>query len=166
MNFSYIKLDVDLTENFRKIIEDIVVHESPIDITGKSTQNGIQYELSESKNIEKMSPIISKVEEEIYSKLGIKHLKVCSAWTVLGRKGTYHTCHKHNTNDDISTVLYLETPIFNPPHGSFYFFDDGEVWDFHPQKGDLIIFPVTTFHGTYPQGRGLRQTLNLNFSRK
>ena len=34
---------------------------------------------------------------------------------------------------------------------------------FEPKIGDIYIFPVHVFHGTYPQHDGLRRTLNLDF---
>ena len=164
MYFHHFSLDIDLTDNYKKIIDDIIVHDIPIDITYKSTQYGIQYELFREKYFEQLNPITSKIKEKIYSELRVKNLKLCSAWTVLGKRGTYHTCHRHNTNTDISSVLYLESPDSNFPSGAFYFFADEKVYDFQPKKGDLIIFPVTMFHGSYPQGDGLRQTLNMDFS--
>ena len=32
-----------------------------------------------------------------------------------------------------------------------------------PKEGSLIIMPIHIFHGAYPQAKGLRQTLNMDF---
>ena len=32
-----------------------------------------------------------------------------------------------------------------------------------PKLGDLIIMPIHIFHGAYPQSKGTRQTLNMDF---
>ena len=165
MYFHRNNIGSDIAEEYRRIIDKIITDIDPIDTSTKSTQNGVQYQLFNQKYFETLYPIVSTVRNQVCSLLSISNIDLRSAWTVLGKKGTYHTCHRHNTNDDIATVLYLESPNSNGPEGNFYFFDTQDVHEIKPKKGDLLIFPVTVFHGAYPQGEGLRQTLNLDFSR-
>jgi len=129
----------------------------------KSTVNGLQYQLYNKKN--EIKPISDSVKD-IIENIFLVEVELCSCWTIYGKEGTYHTIHNHNNNDDIATVLYLETTKESFPHGSFYFVHENNVYSRNPKPGDLYIFPVTLLHGVYPQGRGLRQTLNMDFSRK
>jgi len=89
-----------------------------------------------------------------------------SCWTVIGDKDSFHTIHKHNNsrNAHLSTVLYLSIPKNdkNRP-GSFYAIDGDDVVTIDPLVGNLLIFPTDMYHGTYPQGPGIRQTFNMDF---
>jgi hypothetical protein len=167
MYFHQVNLNSFLIDEYKKIIKIAISDTNPDLSDIKSTQHGFQYNLFNKKNLEIINPIILNVSNQICSTLNIFNLNISSAWTVLGEKGTYHTLHRHNLNDDISTVLYLEVPNIKFPDadGCFYFFNGEEVQEIIPKKGDLLIFPATLFHGSYPQGEGLRQTLNLDFSR-
>lgn len=90
-----------------------------------------------------------------------------SAWTVLGKENSYHTVHNHNKKNlnYISTVTYLNVP--KKDKGLFYYFFQNEENLEHriiePYKNMVIIMPSWIYHGVYPQGKGLRQTLNLDF---
>ena len=121
-----------------------------------------------------------------------RELHACSAWTVIGEEGSYHTIHEHGPMN-ISTVTYLKvpqqkrtledlqnlTPSTTPPveatAGQIYFVMDGAPYNplstphyrlFHitPQEGMIVIFPSWMLHGVYPQGPGIRQTLNIDFN--
>lgn len=91
-------------------------------------------------------------------------LYIESTWTVFGYENGFHRIHKHNTNRDIASVLYMTISqnSFNKP-GTFYAVINGTIEEIHPKAGDLLIFPVHVLHGTYPQGPGIRQTLNIDF---
>ena len=89
---------------------------------------------------------------------------------MLGYKGSYHTVHKHNNKiNHISVVLYLNVNKTqqNNENGNFYCFlnnqNNIQYYSHKPKKNDLIIMPVWLLHGVYPQEKGLRQTLNLDF---
>lgn len=150
----------------QKILIDELIkdnHIEPLDLTNKSTVHGTQYDLF--MYIDNFAAVIKQIQQIIRKFLHVDVTAV-SAWTVLGEEGGYHTCHKHNDNDDISTVLYLSVPEeTNDKQGAIYFFAENNLTVHVPKAGELLIFPVTMHHGTYPQGKGLRQTLNIDFKR-
>ena len=45
-------------------------------------------------------------------------------------------------------------------------FNEIKYHEIQPEKGMMIVMPTKTLHGTYPQPRGLRHTLNLDFGVK
>ena len=126
---------------------------------------GKQYHLMDKKTLPYLFWIVKEVKEMIVHATGAKNLKLASAWTVYGEEGTYHTMHQHNTNNDICSVIYLdvEEEIFPAKNGSFYYFLDG-VKLFPPGVGDVLIFPATLWHGSYPQKTKMRHVLNLDFT--
>lgn len=104
-----------------------------------------------------------------------RELHACSAWTVTGEEGSYHTVHEHGPMN-ICSVTYLKVPKGQEsPAGQIYFIlhADGynplstpafRVFHIQPQEGMIVIFPSWLLHGVYPQGPGLRQTLNIDFN--
>ena len=146
----------------------------PISLRSRSTTGGRakQYELFK---YFKNNSALNKLKERILAninkslQLQVSDLKLVSAWTVLGYKNSYHTLHRHNTKQNhISCVLYLSVPNSkSKKDGSlFYVYNrDQEInYGIHkPRAGELVIFPIWLWHGTYPQSKGLRQTLNLEF---
>jgi hypothetical protein len=104
-----------------------------------------------------------------------KKIHAYSAWMVTGEKGSYHTLHDHGPNN-ISSVLYLNVPDKpNDPEGQIYFVFHSDSYSslsiprtrtmhFVPGRGSLVIFPSWIPHGVYPQGDGLRRTLNVDFN--
>lgn len=165
------------TSDYKIIINKKIKSLKVADITYKSTR-GIkskQYDLFE---IFKNDSDLNFIEIEIKKHLAecLKpvidynfNLSLLSAWTVIGKKGSFHTVHKHNEKmSHIATVLYLDTPkISVNEEGAFYFFlnENGTIrnYQFTPKTNDLIIMPVWIYHGVYPQGDGNRQTLNMDF---
>ena len=105
-----------------------------------------------------------------------KKLHACSAWTAIGEEGSYHTIHDHGPSN-ICSVTYLKVPEKQEaPSGQIYFVMHGQAYNtisppkmqvFHiqPQVGMIIIFPSWMLHGVYPQGKGIRQTLNIDFNK-
>jgi len=107
-----------------------------------------------------------------------KDLHPVSAWTVKGDEGSYHTVHDHGP-ETVSTVIYTSVPPlkpFTPPMttGSIFLIMDSDPYSeltqpgmrvFHvkPHENMILIFPSHILHGVYPQGPGLRQTLNIDF---
>lgn len=104
-----------------------------------------------------------------------KDLYPTSAWTVIGEEGSYHTVHEHGVGN-ISTVLYLKVPKDQPPPaGQIFFVMHSDPYSdlsnpqfrtlhIHPEEGMIVIFPSWMIHGVYPQGPGVRQTLNIDFN--
>lgn len=153
-------LEVDY---FRNLISRTISDELLDQSTNKSTRKGIQYELYPPPK--KISSLVSFVQKQVTVTLK-SSVELVSAWTIYGEENTYHSCHRHNTNDDICTVFYLDVNYEpNKDDGYLYFFKDGECHHHEPKKGDLLIFPATMYHGTYPQPPGQRQTLNMDFRR-
>lgn len=142
-------------------------------IEGKSTSaEGQQYDLADKINTT-LKPIINTYKMLIFLRLK-KRVNPLSAWTVLGAEGCYHTVHRHNKKglNHLSTVLYLNTAESTEKddedsRGCFYYFEyinnDINIVTIKPEAGDLFIFPIDTYHGSYPQAKGLRQTLNIDF---
>lgn len=107
-----------------------------------------------------------------------KHLIPSGAWTVIGDEGSFHTIHDHGC-EKISTILYIETPVYDKEISCYkpgfpYFVVHGQpfsnispparrIVELEPFAGMLIVFPSWILHGVYPQGPGIRQTLNIDF---
>lgn len=174
---------------FNQYVDTTVSNVDPIDLNEKSTRGNLskQYDLK-SSNIELFNKVIIPILEDHFKNFTFTNV---DAWTVYGEEYGYHKIHKHNlmeTNpffltgdgnfialdtsvpiDDISTVTYLKVPKPN-----FNFFGDVffvlrnlknnlEVFNIAPKVGDIFIFPCHLFHGTTPQPKGTRQTLNLDY---
>ena len=171
-----IKLNVN-ANNYKILINKKIKLLKEIDITNKSTRGkkSKQYDLFEAfKNDPDLYSIVDEIKKYITEPLKsiIKYnfnLTLNSAWTVIGKKGSYHTVHKHNKKiPHISIILYLDVPKINVgDEGAFYFFfnHNGTVEYQHliPKTNDCLIMPVWIYHGVYPQGSGNRQTLNFGF---
>ena len=119
-----------------------------------------------------ISKIVSEILKEHFNEN--RNLYLDSTWMVMGENGGYHRVHHHNHRnkdcDRVAVVLYLKVPdnntgdIFNILHKN-----NGETIDVietTPEEGDILIFPKQVLHGTYPQSKGLRQTLNFDFNFK
>jgi len=123
----------------------------------KSTINGKDYVMIDKKD--DLKGIV-----QIYEKILGKKLDLQNAWTVYGQEGTYHTAHRHAKIDKfICTVLFLDTTGVSTPNGDFYAVLNNDVYQYSPRKGDILIFSSDVCHGTYPQVKGLRHTLNMDF---
>ena len=87
-------------------------------------------------------------------------------WSVYGRENGYHTFHVHNNKKlpHIATVTYLDTPKPDEQRGGeFYGLLDNKYFEIKPEIGTFIVVSINVFHGAYPQGKGLRRTINLDF---
>ena len=149
------------------IMKDIVGIE--VDVALKSTRgfNCKQFDLFNQRS--KFKKVINLIKNEL-CKLDNKQYNLLSAWTVIGQENNYHLVHRHNKpTNHLATVLYLKMPPTNNLHqsGEFYYFlkEGNEITcnNFLPEEGTLIIMPVHILHGSYPQPKGIRQTLNLDF---
>jgi|TARA_R100000081_G_C4752883_1_gene135397 hypothetical protein len=123
-----------------------------------STVKGTDYHLMDKSD--ELCDIIPMYEAIMERKLRLRN-----AWTVYGQEGSYHLIHRHHFSADfICTVLFLDTSGISTPNGDFYAVLNNDVYQYSPQKGDLLIFSSDVCHGTYPQVKGLRHTLNLDFN--
>jgi hypothetical protein len=135
----------------------------------KSIQYTLTNEFNKENNLIKIRNLIETlIKKNLNKNFNINcDLKLMSAWTVLGKENSYHTVHNHNKKNlnYISTVTYLNVP--KKDKGLFYYFFQNEENLEHriiePNKNMVIIMPSWIYHGVYPQGKGLRQTLNLDF---
>tara|TARA_B100002019_G_C20949770_1_gene441009 strand:- start:42 stop:563 length:522 start_codon:yes stop_codon:yes gene_type:complete len=168
--FYHYHTDEEIIDQFKKLVDICVSSDNSYMIQDErwkySTKRALQFSIEPSNNI--LNPITSFYKEKVESLTG-KKINIGSMWTVYGEENAYHACHSHLLDDkdinNLATVLYLEIPQqdLDPGSGALYYFMDGKVEHFYPKKGDFIIFPVGTYHGTYPQERGLRQTLNMDW---
>ena len=171
-----IKLNIN-ANNYKIAINKKIKLLKEIDVTNKSTRGkkSKQYDLFETfKNDSDLYFIVDEIKKYITEQLKsiIKYdfsLILNSAWTVIGRKGSFHTVHKHNEKiPHLSVILYLETPKISADYeGAFYFFFNRngtvECQQLIPKTNDCLVMPVWIYHGVYPQGSGKRQTLNFGF---
>lgn len=117
-----------------------------------------------------ISKTVSEILKEHFNET--RNLNLDAMWMVMGENGGYHRVHHHNHRnqnfDRVAVVVYLKIPdnnigdIFNILHKN-----NGETIDVietTPKEGDILIFPKQVLHGTYPQSKGLRQTLNFDFN--
>jgi hypothetical protein len=112
-----------------------------------------------------------------YGQMQWNSLKVHSGWTMAGDDGSYQSIHQHGIGQ-ICTVTYLDVPESDPQttDGSIYFVLHGEPFNefsnpvmrylnLKPKVGMMVTFPSWILHGVYPQGPGLRRTINIDFKR-
>jgi hypothetical protein len=169
MYFFHYALDNNIVEKMREEV-NLAVKETKFyvddSIYNISTTKGSQYHLNDERSIKYLEVTLSKLSEIVRHSLNPKNACVSSAWTVYGKKGSFHTVHRHNDLADICTVVYLDVEKEKNPekYGAFFYFIDGDCKTHHPMTGDVLIFPATMWHGTYPQDADNRHTLNIDFS--
>ena len=130
-----------------------------------STKNGDQYHLNHDC-VGKYPKSEQTMREIIKDCLGKTAIQIANAWTVYGKKGGWHSIHNHSeyTGNDICTVTYLDVGQETIREaGNFFYFDGKVPQKFTPSTGDVVIFPASMYHGTYPQSSDNRQTLNIDF---
>ena len=163
-------------EKIKKILsKTIVENRIPNRFEIQSTTGNIQqYSLHDLLDSHIHDLVKSKSKEILIKNNILKlenELKHKSSWTVYGQEGSYHTTHNHlqkgfesRSLSQVSTVLYLDCPTYHSHSGLFYaFFRSNQLILKEPEIGKLIIFPSWIYHGTYPQSKGLRHTLNIDF---
>ena len=172
------KIDV---AGFKDKIDTIVDTIDPEDMNKVSTKgfNSKQFRLWEDR--EKLSDVIEKIKDSVIENFKFTHnkninkIKLVNLWTVYGQENSYHKLHYHihsqhinQTLNHISTVTYLsvaEKNIHQSGNFHFVYLKNNQVCyeEIDAKKGNILIMPVRIWHGSYPQGKGLRQTLNLDF---
>ena len=119
-----------------------------------------------------------KITEEFEKRNGVDpEISLNNAWTVIGNTNSFHAVHRHKNAPQkiISTVMYLSAPPKNLKdeklldRGEFFYFlnkQDNRILfnSVYPKTNDFYIFPCWIWHGTYPQIKGIRQTLNIDFN--
>tara|TARA_A100000171_G_C2128895_1_gene145338 strand:- start:892 stop:1413 length:522 start_codon:yes stop_codon:yes gene_type:complete len=154
----------DMTQ-VKKLVDDITKDEIDILPTSNLSTRGKNV-VQKKFNLESIADVTNVIANFIRIHIN-KQVKIASGWTVYGQEDSYHTIHVHSSRDknDIATVLYLSTAeVIDGHEGNLFLIPkDDEFKQFNPIVGDLFVFPTYVMHGTYPQGKGLRQTLNLDF---
>jgi hypothetical protein len=150
-------------------------------ITDNKLQSSVEGKTSTGENIQQyeLFPFVNQIAEHfkfIEDTLRYKNLLLpneilnpVSCWTVIGGENSFHKIHRHNkkSTNHIASVTYLSNAnnTLEKP-GSFYAILDDSVITIEPKEGDILLFPVHIYHGTYPQGVGIRQTLSIDFEIK
>ena len=163
------KVSQEILEIFKNNVDNLVSNLNPINLEDRSPRGKLskQYDLMKSD-----TSILNKhVIPFLQNHLGNFNFTNVGAWTVYGEEYGYHILHKHNEENegDICTVTYLSVP-----ESTFDFFGDIffvlrdldnklKVERMSPEIGDMFIFPCHLLHGTTPQSKGIRQTLNLDY---
>ena len=153
---NFISGTIDIT-GYKKTIDQIVKKIKPSDLSYFSTKgkNSKQYFI---EDLSKINDISNDIQLFLNKKL-----KLLNAWTVYGKQGSFHALHRHNDKqyNHLATVIYLKVPKKEP--GDFVYVIEDNYDFITPKEGMIFAFPIQMIHGTHPQGKGLRQTLNLDF---
>jgi hypothetical protein len=168
VNNRIIKKDINI-KNFNTIINNSILEKA--DLALKSTRGFLsqQYDLFDNK--EKFNVVVEEIKNQLKKINKDMDYNLVAAWTVIGKENSYHTVHRHNEANlnHIATVLYLNVPESNMHQsGDFYYLvndnnNNISCETITPKKGTLIIMPIDLLHGSYPQSKGTRQTLNMDF---
>jgi len=163
-----IKKEINI-KNFDSIINNSIIKKD--DLTLKSTRGFLseQYDLFDNK--ESFNIVTEEIKNELKKINKDIDYNLVAAWTVIGKENSYHEVHRHNERNvnHVATVLYLNVPERNMHQsGDFYYFIKNSLNNISceiisPKKGTLIVMPIDLLHGSYPQSKGIRQTLNLDF---
>ena len=161
------------SDDIQKIINDIVSENNILteDLDPLSTRGDGSKQYSLTKYENQMSSIVEKIGSIVEQQLESRNIipkdtkfKCVNIWTVLGCENGFHKIHRHRPGT-ISVTIYLS--IANSDFhksGSFYAIINGQTIEHIPKCGDCLIFNDSVLHGSYPQGDGLRQTLNMTFA--
>jgi hypothetical protein len=159
-------------ESIKKFVISNTDKSNKIDLKSKSTvgNKSKQYNLF---NKVKNTFLEKKIKTKIKKLLKTSNsLEILNAWTVIGEKGSYHKLHNHFSNLDknvICSVIYLEIPKKEDnENGNFYCayrdkYKQVQYFSHKPEVGDIIVFPSCLLHGVYPQDKGIRRSLNIDF---
>ena len=157
-------------DKIKTLLDDKVRTLKPINIKdeNRSTKgkDSIQYHLDVEDN-KKIIDIISKHTKKILENFNFENftLRPLAMWSVYGQENGYHTFHAHNNKKlpHIATVTYLDISKYDKQRGGeFYGLLNNKYFEFQPEVGTFIVLGINVFHGAYPQGKGLRRTINLD----
>lgn len=172
MNSLSIKLDNLPISNIKEVVNSIVknlsaseIEENNLHLKSVSIKGVDKKQINLLDYKDKLSEVIKAVADKVKKNFNLDYeLELDNCWTVISNKGSYHELHQHNeqSNNKFSTNLYLELPK-DENVGDYYFVEDNKTYKVKPEIGMLLMVPIHLLHGTYPQGNGVRQTLNIDF---
>tara|TARA_R110000751_G_C13756252_1_gene478776 strand:- start:78 stop:638 length:561 start_codon:yes stop_codon:yes gene_type:complete len=139
-----------------------------------SKQYSLYKHIKDSKFVDEIK---DRIEKLLFDRFKEKvTINLVSSWTVYGQEHGYHVLHKHAYKKDkvmnIASVVYLSVPepVEEPrlkETNNFYCIlnNNNQItyYTYKPAVEDILIFPIWLWHGSYPQSKGLRHTLNLDF---
>lgn len=172
MNSLSIKLDNLPISNIKEVVNNIVknlstseIEENDLHLKSVSIKGVDKKQINLLDYKDKLSEVIKAVADKVKKNFNLDYeLELDNCWTVISNEGSYHELHQHNeqSNNKFSTNLYLELPK-DENVGDYYFVEDNKTYKVKPEIGMLLMVPIHLLHGTYPQGNGVRQTLNIDF---
>jgi len=183
----FIKTDITQVAKTKEVVNNWIKNLRKKDVKDLSTRGKYskQYDLLPAFQQEENFQFIlencaKKITEEFQKRNGEDPIiSLNNAWTVIGNTNSFHAVHKHTEKprNIISTVMYLSSPPKNPydekllDMGNFYYFLNKRenlllFNSIYPKTNDFFIFPSWIWHGSYPQVKGIRQTLNIDFDVK
>lgn len=163
-------------------IKDIENNTKNKSTSGDSEQYDIFNKLQEQPLQELKEYIVNHVKNSLVETRFImsdENLHLEAAWIVVGKPYGYHKLHCHRYLQDpktpnIASVVYLEMEPEEPIRaeddrdGYFYYAvpenNDIVYGAIKPIVNKMILFPTWIWHGSYPQKKGRRTSLNLDFS--
>lgn len=152
MNISYIDIQTtkQIKRNLNNLLENITEPSNKIPFF--QGNNKKQYHLNGYR----------KDLQFIIDDLTPKDSIVYNIWSCIGSEGCYHDLHQHSkdTEDREAMILYLSV---SDKDGDFIYINNDKKFNIKPEIGMKLTFPVDTLHGSTPQGKGFRQTLNIDY---
>ena len=171
MYFYHCSVNLEKIKEYKKTVKSLMKRDNAEDITGKTTIDGIQFNLYPKLELsDKLNDIAKDISSIVFDHIK-EEVTLNNCWTVYGKVGPYT---KNAIGMMIRLIMYLTVLYLNAPddydsprqHGSFYFFNGRDVHVVQPHTGDLFIFPTQMYHGTYPSKKNGRFTLSMDFRRK
>ena len=142
--------------------------------------------------LSEFNDVVTHTVKNAFNKQDSFSLKMLKSWAIEGGKNTYHTLHYHLPHDTrekvasliaekddsgltkyVSVVCYLSVPDLpvtdlERQSGRFVYIKVNDLGipeprHVQPQIGDVLVFPSSLLHGSYPHSKGLRQTFSCDY---
>ena len=159
--FYHTSLDENKTIEFKNILTNSIESSSFLKIN--TDNKGGEYKPTLVDPIrDDLKSITTYCADKVKSLVGVdSDLTLKSMWAVYGQKNCFHPMHNHVevTKSNLVSILYLDAMGLT----SLYYIVNGKRRYFYPKTGDLVVFPVDTYHGTVIQKEETRITLNMDW---
>ena len=158
--FYQTKISLNKINDYKNIINNLI--EGYTETKNIPTFKGNKKEYLLNKFLDKLQSIELDLIKLIKNKINFKNIFSLKAWTCIGSENCYHELHQHNpySNNKIATITYLDVPKNS---GDFHYIENNKTFKIKPEVGTFLMFPNYLLHGSYPQGKGIRQTFNMDF---